>query len=229
MAGNYKYTEEVVNKLLNVIREGGTSTGACKYAGITYATLLTWFKKPDFAKEFLKAKIEGKERKRQLRDPLAKKIAREEAQKENKSKPNLLNLDMEQFEKLAVLQCTPHEIAVFFHTTIAQLDALIQSMYQKTLDEYVNEKAKLGNVKLRGEQFRQAMEGNTQMLIWLGKQQLQQVDRPQPEKIQILNLVAQTRDSILALEPEAKAKAIQQLRTAIQMKSKQNEQIVTKY
>ena len=90
-------------------------------------------------------------------------------------------------------------------------------------------RSKLGNVKLRGEQFRQAMEGNTQMLIWLGKQQLQQVDRPQPQNIQVLNLVTRTTNSILALDPEAKAKAIQQLRTAIQMKSKQNKQIVTKY
>ena len=44
-------------------------------------------------------------------------------------------------------------------------------------DEYYQQKKQAGNVAIFGKQYDQAMAGNTSMLIWLGKNRLDQTDK----------------------------------------------------
>lgn len=70
--------------------------------------------------------------------------------------------------ELARLMCTNKEICGVLrisHDTLEQ-------RYRDVLEEGRSE----AKISLRREQFRKAMEGNVQMLIWLGRQYLNQVE-----------------------------------------------------
>jgi hypothetical protein len=70
--------------------------------------------------------------------------------------------------ELARLMCTNREIASILRISHDTLEY----RYREVLEEGRAD-AKVG---LRREQFRKAMEGNVQMLIWLGRQYLNQVE-----------------------------------------------------
>jgi len=212
-----KFTESVVEKFLTVLKEGRTVGEACKFAGISNRTYYRWLSRPDFASDVVKARVEGKDRKRQKKNPAIRALYKQSAREGR----NLLKIDLEQLDKLAVIGCTPEEIASYFDTTIEQLDALLGEKFNKTLASYVREKAKLGNIKLRRAQFREAMNGNTQMLTWLGKNILGQVDRTtEGATIKMVNILARTRDEILALEGNARARVMKQIQERIRQTNK---------
>jgi hypothetical protein len=84
-------------------------------------------------------------------------------------------LDLEVARRAATLGCSPDEIAMLlgvarrtFHNHLKQ-DAALQ--------EAVEERRAQGRTTLRRLQWQQANDGNTTMLIWLGKQLLGQRDR----------------------------------------------------
>jgi hypothetical protein len=82
-----------------------------------------------------------------------------------------LDIDAEQVQKLAALGCKVKEIADYFGCT----DDTIINRFSEELDKG---RANL-KMSLRQMQIKAAQNGNVAMLIWLGKQLLDQVERTQ--------------------------------------------------
>lgn len=89
-----------------------------------------------------------------------------------------VEINWELVDYLASIRCTSEEIAgacgcdnetLRLHFTKRKLGS--------TFQEYLDEKRSLGRASLRRKQFEVAQTGNVTMLIWLGKQLLDQKDR----------------------------------------------------
>lgn len=80
-------------------------------------------------------------------------------------------IDYETVAKLAHIQCTMQEIANFLGCSLNKLekDKEFLRVYKKEMDG--------GRMSLRRKQWKAADEGNTTMLVWLGKQYLGQRDQ----------------------------------------------------
>jgi len=80
-------------------------------------------------------------------------------------------IDYEAVEKLASIMCTQEEIASYLNIGIRtlQIDKEFQRVFKKGIEK--------GKMSLRRQQYRQAENGNITMLIWLGKQYLDQTDK----------------------------------------------------
>ncbi len=85
-------------------------------------------------------------------------------------------IDWEQFRRLCGIHCTKREIAAFFDCHEDTLDAACKREFGVTFSTLYEQKADLGRISLRRNQFKAAEKGNTAMLIWLGKQWLAQTD-----------------------------------------------------
>lgn len=80
-------------------------------------------------------------------------------------------LDYKLIGSLAEIQCTEEEIAKILDVSVRTLqrDAEFCRVY--------NSKREAGKSSLRRIQWKKAMEGNSTMLVWLGKQYLGQTDK----------------------------------------------------
>jgi hypothetical protein len=85
-------------------------------------------------------------------------------------------IDWEQFDKLCHFQSTLEEIAAWFDCSIDTIEKRVLDTHGMAFAEYTRQKRCKGKVSLRRRQFQAAMDGNTAMLIWLGKQYLKQSD-----------------------------------------------------
>lgn len=84
-------------------------------------------------------------------------------------------IDYELVERLAQIQCTQEEIASALgcSTKTLQRDEEFSRIYKVSMDD--------GRKSLRRLQWDKAKQGNTTMLIWLGKQYLGQRDKQEVE------------------------------------------------
>lgn len=80
-------------------------------------------------------------------------------------------IDYESVSKLAAMQCTQMEIASYLGCSVdtLQKDEKFNGIYKEAMDK--------GKASLRRRQWAAVEEGNTTMLIWLGKQYLRQSDK----------------------------------------------------
>lgn len=80
-------------------------------------------------------------------------------------------IDYDSVEKLASLQCTQTEIASYLGCSVdtLQADEKFSGIYKAGMDK--------GRMSLRRHQWRALEEGNSTMLVWLGKQYLGQRDK----------------------------------------------------
>ena len=85
------------------------------------------------------------------------------------ARPKKYDIDTKQLEQLASFGCTNREIASFFGCS----EHLIKKSYSSFLTKGKDE----GRIRLRKLQWVAAEKGNTPMLIWLGKQILDQKDK----------------------------------------------------
>ena len=90
-------------------------------------------------------------------------------------------IDKEEFEKLCEFQCTRDEICDFFDVTVNTLTGWCRRTYDMSFSEIFRKKRKKGFVSLRRFQYEEARNGNTTMLVWLGKQWLGQAEKPAAE------------------------------------------------
>lgn len=86
-------------------------------------------------------------------------------------------IDRIQFEKLCALQCTHEEICAWFDISPKTLESFCKRTYGVTFSKVFAQKRGIGKISLRRAQFKLA-ENNANMAIWLGKQYLDQTDRP---------------------------------------------------
>lgn len=85
------------------------------------------------------------------------------------------------FDKLCLLQCTLEEIASFFNCSVDTIERAVKRDKGFGFAEYYKKKSAGGKSSLRRKQMEVALSGNTTMLIWLGKQYLEQKDKTAQE------------------------------------------------
>lgn len=78
---------------------------------------------------------------------------------------------------LCKIQCTGEEIASVLDIDYDTLQRACKEKYEIKFAEYIEQKKKGGKASLRRVQFKKALAGNPTMLIWMGKQYLNQTDK----------------------------------------------------
>ncbi len=86
----------------------------------------------------------------------------------------IIRLDWDLVDGLAKLQATHEEIASLLSCSVDTLNRAARREHSMGFAEYYRQKALGGRASLRRAQFATALKGNTAMLIWLGKQYLEQ-------------------------------------------------------
>lgn len=86
-------------------------------------------------------------------------------------------IDWEQVDSLLKSQCTGTEIAGYLGISTDTLYNHCSDEKKTTFSAYSQEKKENGKAMLRAMQFQTAMEGDKSLLIWLGKQLLDQSDK----------------------------------------------------
>lgn len=120
-----------------------------------------------------------------------------------------IEIDFEELNKLCKLQCTLAEIASFFDVSEDTIERRVKEKFNITFADYFDKKRKLGFISLRRRQFQAAEDGSIPMLIWLGKQWLEQSEK------QEINHNANARNFILAYsneEPESKEAKMEEIK-----------------
>lgn len=85
-------------------------------------------------------------------------------------------------DKLCAMQATAEEIAAFLSIDADTLATACKRDKKCCFSDYFAQKRGTGKIALRRRQFQKAVdEGDTTMLIFLGKQYLQQADKQQQE------------------------------------------------
>lgn len=92
-----------------------------------------------------------------------------------------IDINFEELEKLCGLQCTLIEIASFFGCSEDTIERRIKEEYDTTFADYYKNNSAYGRISLRRAQYKAAIDGNTSMLIWMGKQLLGQSDQIKSE------------------------------------------------
>ena len=87
------------------------------------------------------------------------------------------DIDFELIDNLCGIQCTGEEMASVLDIDYDTLNARIKEKTGKTFSEYFKQKSGKGKVSLRRKQFTLAQGGDKTMLIWLGKQYLNQSEK----------------------------------------------------
>jgi IS30 family transposase len=93
-----------------------------------------------------------------------------------------IEIDWKIVDELCSVQCTESEIAAHLGIHPDTLLKACKRDHKMTFEEYSRKKRKVGFISLRHKQYEKAMSGDTTMLIWLGKQYLNQADK-QEQKI----------------------------------------------
>jgi hypothetical protein len=92
-----------------------------------------------------------------------------------------IEINWDDVDKLCGLQCTEEEVAQFLGVSVDTLARACKREYRMSFAEYFSQKRGLGRVSLRRAQWQAAQKGNPTMLIWLGKQYLEQKDKASHE------------------------------------------------
>lgn len=88
-----------------------------------------------------------------------------------------IDIDFDMVKKLCAIQCTGQEIADVLDISYDTLERRVKKVYQISFADYIKKHSANGKMSLRRKQHEVAMNGNTTMLVWLGKQYLGQTDK----------------------------------------------------
>lgn len=86
-------------------------------------------------------------------------------------------IDWDEFEKLCGIQSTLMEMCAWFDCDDMTLERAVMRQYGMPWSEVYKRKKGKGKISLRRRQFQAALDGDTAMLIFLGKQYLEQADK----------------------------------------------------
>lgn len=91
-------------------------------------------------------------------------------------------IDWDEFNKLCYMQATLEEISSWYNCGITTIEERVREEHGIGFREYWRQKSDGGKISLRRAQFQKAIdEGHPTMLIWLGKNVLNQADKQQTE------------------------------------------------
>jgi hypothetical protein len=102
--------------------------------------------------------------------------------KEKKPRGFRVLVDWSQIEELAMAGCNGTEIAAHFGITPHQLYVRCADDRNQAWSYFSKIYYEKGNSLLKVQQFKQALEGDRVMLLWLGKQRLGQKETPEQKK-----------------------------------------------
>ena len=88
-----------------------------------------------------------------------------------------IDIDFDMVKKLCAIQCTGQEIADVLDVSYDTLERRVKEVYRISFADYIKKHSANGKMSLRRKQHEVAMNGNTTMLVWLGKQYLGQTDK----------------------------------------------------
>ena len=91
--------------------------------------------------------------------------------------PKRIEIDWKEFDKLALMQCTLNEVAAWFECSPDTIENRVKEEHGVKFSDYYAEKRNRGKIALRRAQWQAATSGNTSMMIFLGKQYLEQSDK----------------------------------------------------
>jgi len=95
------------------------------------------------------------------------------------------NINWQQLDQLLVAGCSGAEVAAYIGINKATIYDRCEQEYGIPFSEYSQQKKAKGRSLLRSQQFAKALgtsdQGDNTLLIWLGKQRLEQNDRQQIE------------------------------------------------
>jgi len=86
-------------------------------------------------------------------------------------------IDFKVLKNLCGIQATLIECAAILECSEDTIERRVVEKYKITFKEYWEINSANGRASLRRAQFKAALSGNTTMMIWLGKQYLQQTDK----------------------------------------------------
>ena len=89
----------------------------------------------------------------------------------------LIVIDWETVDNLAAIHCTGPEISVVMKISEDTLTRATKREHKITFAEYIRQKRGKGKASLRRLQWKAAEAGDKTMLVWLGKNWLDQTDR----------------------------------------------------
>jgi len=85
--------------------------------------------------------------------------------------------DWERISQAASIHCTGDEIAHIMGISYDTLERRVKEKHGMSFADYIKSKSSNGKISLRRMQWKACEAGNPTMLIWLGKQYLQQTDK----------------------------------------------------
>lgn len=97
-------------------------------------------------------------------------------------------INKKQFENLCAIQCTKEEICSVLDVTDKTLDKWVKETYNQYFSVVFKQKREFGLMSLRRKQMESALNGNTTMQIFLGKNLLKQSDTPVLDEIKLKEL-----------------------------------------
>lgn len=97
--------------------------------------------------------------------------------------------------------CTLEEIAGWFDCSVDTIERACKREKKLGFAEYYRQKSKKGHVALRRVQMQKALDGNPTLLIWMGKQYLDQKDKTETDLNHTYEpLVIETSKAILTVD-----------------------------
>ena len=101
-----------------------------------------------------------------------------------------INIDWKRVDKLLEAGCSGTEICSALGISYDTLTRACKRDQKAEIADYSRQKRETGDSILRVAQFKSATSGNTTMLIWLGKQRLNQSDKSQSEQDNSKDLIS---------------------------------------
>jgi len=109
------------------------------------------------------------------------------------------DIDWDDVDNLCQIQCTGEEIASFLNMDYDTLQRACKRKWKVSFADYIGEKKKGGRASLRRRQWEAAENLNPTMLIWLGKNMLDQKDRqeaPEDEEAVPIAITFTVKDAV---------------------------------
>ena len=113
-------------------------------------------------------------------------MAREVKKKKNGNGTgrHLIDVDWDEVIELCKIQCTQDEIAAVTNISVDTLDRASKRENECSFAEFYAQKRLGGHVSIRRQQFARINEGSDTMLIWAGKNYLDQKDKIETTEIE---------------------------------------------
>jgi hypothetical protein len=120
-------------------------------------------------------KTKKKKAKNKPGQPIAKKKARKKT-KARRGRPPI-EVDWNVIDAMCAIHCTGPEIAEVTGISEDTLTRKCKQQHKMLFAEYIKQKSLKGKASLRRRQWKAADSGDRTMLVWLGKQWLDQTDK----------------------------------------------------